>query len=531
MALAAQMTQRRTARYLALGDPAVAEDEDEDLSLQDRPGFQDEDDQMLEEARPPVQGPILSAPPTDDGAPEEAPIGTGNYIPVESDSPYISPDIPFQGGIEKFSPGPMPAPAPRYVGGDTTLPGSLETMRQVAATEPVLTKPKWWQKVAAAGFGAGAGWSNAASRTRNPIDIAKGQEAILHPGYSEQQAEFQSRMAPAEKQVEILGQQVGSELAQQKGQSEAQLKRAQAEAAMAHGAYWTSRSEQERNQWKVDSKTGELYNTITGQVSRKPPTAKDRYETAIALHATPVEAREYALSGKITARATPSKTEWQSYLDANGGDSTKAIAAKQKDEIARAKDSRDPLTDVLRQDMVDRRKQADLEAIGQTKLTSENRITQQREADLRAIDNSPIDDKEKANRISQINGSAARQLQNVQNTYALNARAHGVQAEDWDVGVDGNGNISYAPRPVRQAGTPGATAPVGATRPPAVVAPPPQSPPGVRPVAAAGPTPAGQPHAGAPPTYTEALVRQKAIALGKNPDAAVTAARLAKFIP
>lgn len=72
---------------------------------------------------------------------------------------------------------------------------------------PVKQEPKWWQRLAAAAAGGAAGWSNAAGRSRNPINIGQMDENILYPGYDQKVGEFESRMLPVEKQAELAGQQ------------------------------------------------------------------------------------------------------------------------------------------------------------------------------------------------------------------------------------------------------------------------------------------------------------------------------------
>lgn len=190
------------------------------------------------------------------------------------------------------------APAPQ-----SNYDKAAGNFKDVLAQAPVRPEPKWWQRAAAAGAGALAGYSNAAGRTRNPIDIQSMGNNILAPGYQSKLESWRSRVAPAQAELELAGQQ---QTAQQKAdENKARIAQQEAQTKMEsqHGAYWQSRSEQERNQWKIDPKTGSLYNTITGAVSSRPPTTQDRYDTAIALKATPDEAKYYALNGKLPAPA------------------------------------------------------------------------------------------------------------------------------------------------------------------------------------------------------------------------------------
>jgi hypothetical protein len=84
--------------------------------------------------------------------------------------------------------------------------GALNKLESKYGDYPQMQQPKWWQRLGGAAAGFGAGWSNAASRTRNPIDIAAMQENILHPGYRQKLEEWQSRVTPAQAQAEIEGQ-------------------------------------------------------------------------------------------------------------------------------------------------------------------------------------------------------------------------------------------------------------------------------------------------------------------------------------
>lgn len=177
-------------------------------------------------------------------------------------------------------------------------------LRDVVAQAPVKSEPKWWERVAAGAAGGLAGWTNAAGRSR-PIDIAKVQDNLLAPGYQSKLESWRSRVAPAQAELELESQRVGAQQSAAENAAKIAQQGAETKMQQQHGAYWQSRSEQERNQWKIDPKTGSLYNTITGAVSAKPPTPKDRYDTAVALGATPEEAKFYSLNGKVPLPEKP----------------------------------------------------------------------------------------------------------------------------------------------------------------------------------------------------------------------------------
>lgn len=227
---------------------------------------------------------------SDDGFP--APTASGpSAQPAMDDS---GPGLSWVKSVDPANGKAVTAPAPQ-----SNYDKAAGNFKDVLAQAPVRPEPKWWQRAAAAGAGALAGYSNAASRTRNPIDIQSMGDNILAPGYKSKLESWRSRVAPAQAELELAGQQ---QTAQQKAdENKAKIAEQEAQTKMEsqHGAYWQSRSEQERNQWKIDPKTGSLYNTITGAVTARPPTTQDRYDTAIALKATPDEAKYYALNGKL----------------------------------------------------------------------------------------------------------------------------------------------------------------------------------------------------------------------------------------
>ena len=98
----------------------------------------------------------------------------------------------------------------------TDMAGASAALKAALATAPVKSNPTWWERLAAAGAGGAAGWSNAASRTKHPIDIGAVQENILHPGYQDKLSQWQSRVAPAEAQLQLAGQQVAAQQAAEK---------------------------------------------------------------------------------------------------------------------------------------------------------------------------------------------------------------------------------------------------------------------------------------------------------------------------
>lgn len=360
--------------------------------------------------------------------PQDSPIASVTPI---SDAPdwVVGTDQP-DNTLPFHSPA-MPAPAKRFVGKDRDLQGALETARQVDAQMPVRPVPKLLNRIGAGVLGGAAGWSNAARRAA-PIDIKAVTDPILYPGYDQKLASWQSQQAAAQKQVENFGQQVGAQYASQKAGSEAALKFAQAEAAIKHGDYWERRSEQERNQWKI-APDGSLYNTIDGQRVVAPPSAGAKYKAAMAITGGDKEkSAYYALNGKLPAPTQHNVSEWQSYLDANGGDSTKALAAKNRDDIHKAIASRDPSTAGYRNFEEQTARDAMANKVNKERVDEEQRIHSDMQAKLTQLTTAG-QNADRPRREAQIKAAAAAALTAMQQKYADAIRRGGGTAEDMDV--------------------------------------------------------------------------------------------------
>lgn len=154
-------------------------------------------------------GVMPAAPP---GAPQTG-IDAGMEDMMQSDVP----------------PGALPA-MQRMAGGAGAGPSSGPTMpggpdygklEDIYRQFPQLTKPKWYQRLGGAAAGFGAGWSNAASRTKHPIDIPAMEHNILHPGYDDEVAKWQAQAFPEEKIAGLEGQRQGAWWKNQEMQSRA----------------------------------------------------------------------------------------------------------------------------------------------------------------------------------------------------------------------------------------------------------------------------------------------------------------------
>jgi hypothetical protein len=383
----------------------------------------------------------------------------------------------------------------------------LSRLKEVYGQRPQLPQPKWWQNALGAAAGFGAGWSNAASRTRNPIDIGQLRQNILAPGYSQKLAEWQSRVTPLEQQAQVEG-------AKQEAWWKNQQLQAQTEMMRKHGDYWESRTQLERNQWKIDEKTGILYNTITGERSTPPPTADDRYRTAKALGSPDDEARYYAYNGNLAGYgSTLSPADKPTILPPGAiliGPDHKEIASNPKPD----KDT--SIADELKLARLEEQQNRASDRIESTKAAQEQTILQDRHADVAKLltaagvstEGELWADPTNAEKLKAINRRYAPRLQTMQNQYAASIRNRGGAAPGYDVNPD---TLQAVPRG-------------GGTTQPPTTAP-------AAPAPRAAPASQAAPGKSAAPSYTEAQVRAAAVAKHKDPDAAVRIARERKLIP
>jgi hypothetical protein len=123
---------------------------------------------------------------------------------------------------------------------DTGLPSYPDAAKAVAKLYnqfPQRQAPNWLERVAASALGAAAGYSNAARRSA-PIDIKSATEPILYPGYDQKVAQWQSQLIPAEKNLEVAGQQAALGLKSQQIGAESLVKGSQAYMYQQRGDYY-----------------------------------------------------------------------------------------------------------------------------------------------------------------------------------------------------------------------------------------------------------------------------------------------------
>lgn len=370
------------------------------------------------------------------------------------------------------SSGPPMPPGPDY--------GKLE---QIYRDYPQLTKPKWYQRLGGAAVGFGAGWSNAASRTKHPIDIAAAEHNILHPGYDDEVAQWQAHAMPEEKIAGLEG-------SRQQAWWKNQELQARADMEKQHGAYWAHRAQVEQNQWKIDPKSGVIYNTITGERSARPETAQDRFDVAIALGSTKDEARRYALQEKGSAASDFTNVPPGSsvYDRANN----KVVYTNPNRPVKET----DPLVEQLRQGQLNAQQDRATDTVSNAKASDEDKIFKERQTEVAKLvaiagvntEKELWNDATSAEQLKQINRKYAPRLQNVQTRYEAGVERNGGTPDRYTVNPD---TLEFVPR--------------GGS--------------------------AAAPHGAAAPTYTEAEVRRRAVLAGRDPEAAVKAARQSKLIP
>lgn len=242
------MVNSAMRRYLAEGDPYSAFDDNGVYTL---PELRDQAEIDEETARNPRfqvvnQLQQIPAPDVDDQDTQPGFSINDQGEPITGqDSPYLrepdSGDDAVAQAMSGMNPGHTTVPPPSVpqsrqrsvIDSQYGIPDALQkAFTPQSATNPggypVRPAPKWWEKLAAAGVGGLAGWSNAASRTRNPIDIAKSTEAILYPGYDSKLAQWQSRVMPAQQMVEaqLKQEQIGAQAEYRKAQAQERLARA-----------------------------------------------------------------------------------------------------------------------------------------------------------------------------------------------------------------------------------------------------------------------------------------------------------------
>lgn len=147
---------------------------------------------------------------------------------------------------------PPSAPAPPQVEEPEEQPGinpeyakAIDNMKALYAERPVQEPAHWWQRAIAGGLGALAGASNAAGRTKHPIDVTSATQNILHPGYQEKLQNWQGQQAQAQGPLDL-------EAARQNAELKAQQIAGQAESRNASAEWRRELANPHHNQQQLD---------------------------------------------------------------------------------------------------------------------------------------------------------------------------------------------------------------------------------------------------------------------------------------
>ena len=320
-------------RYLADGDVAVADPDEEELEDDDSGGPADAgtdpwNNQQMGE--PFAQGPgapiyppssYLSAPDKGPLAPDDVPPAVQlPPMPGGQRIPSTIPPAPKPGFLQRMvqiatqHPGETPQAAPSN-GTIPAYPDALKGLAKIYDQYPQRKAPNWLERVAAGALGAAAGYSNAAKRAA-PIDIQKSTEGILYPGYEGKLAAWQSRVVPAQQAVQLAGEQVAAQRAAELNAANVGLKNAQTQMNLERGQYYVG-----QNGRGMVQVTPAMEQATGGKIKAGTVVPSATVDTALndAIKANP----STALSQKVAQlkQLFPNKTDdeiWQAVVNPTG---------------------------------------------------------------------------------------------------------------------------------------------------------------------------------------------------------------------
>jgi hypothetical protein len=324
-----------------------------------------------------------------------------------------------------------------------------DQLRAAIATAPQATSPKWWQRAAGAAAGFGAGWSNAAGRTRNPIDIGAMQENILNPGYRQKLEQWQSRVGPLQQIAGLDQSQVEQERRTRQTDIQEEWNKARAEGEHQRGLMWAARA-RAYDQGKIGGKaaaptTQDLLNNVA------------EIEKSLGRKLDPWEVEYYVLNKGSMSGFGPTLANQQ-----GKGDSPFNLAPGQKRYDAAGKviaENNDPrpvdpaaqLSRLLQQQALEQRMaeahQKMFLGIQGTKDATEDKIRKERETLLKPVLSKYLRSSEKElydikdpvrkaaalAALQGVNQTVANRLQSAQDSYARAIREAGGSADDFDI--------------------------------------------------------------------------------------------------
>lgn len=301
--------------------------------------------------RPYIMGPRTGRVHLDEGDPPQAPWWQ-NYDPING-APPDQPPPP----IPRSAP---PSPEPNEIGLSPEYNQAYSDVKAVLPGRPVLTEPHWWQKAIAGGLGGLAGWSNAASRTRHPIDIGAMTQAVEHPGYQERLQDWQSQVAALQGPMNLEAQRQNAALKAEQIAAQAEGRRGTAEwrKALADPHHGMQQIRPEDAPWIVPDKNGEVWvdKSTSTQFARpvKQPVDRGQQVTdpdiAATLGVKPgdfVDRDLYKTAITVMHQKPTNPTIASLYQAAASGDqeAARAVQMYQQDQIKKALQTRRPTVD------------------------------------------------------------------------------------------------------------------------------------------------------------------------------------------
>lgn len=401
---------------------------------------------------PPVAPPV-DLPAQDDRLPEPIPAAD---LPPSTDPVGMEEEPPEEKSIEqemlderKANPH-MDEPAGGLSGGPMggQRPGQNNAIDDLEAQYryyPEKHEPKWWQRAAGAAAGFGAGWSNAASRTRHPIDIGAMEQNILYPGNRSKLEQWTSKTIPQTAIVNIEAAKAKQQIAQQKQNSEDAYQQSQGDLNRARGDYYRGVG---RN--AMVPVTDEMVAQSGGLLKKGQQISQQSFEEMLKIGAGKYEkpgAKQFipigpnglydSMKGEVIG-GVPKDTnpnEWGLYLKAAGGNEAKAIANWRQDKMAIAQGSRDPNVGEMRRESQQEHFAMDSNAIDARKLSEEGQAHAAYRMEV-AAGTDP----------AQAQGHLQATLQGIQDNYARTIRNRGGSATDQEVVPSPGGGFQYRPR-------------------------------------------------------------------------------------
>lgn len=407
----------------------------------------------------------LSAPPARSFA------GPGAHLALSGETvPSIPPDL-FSQDWRNAAPTATPKPAGVSRGGASApvsaedlpegLTGAYGDVLEQYKNYPTMQQPKWWQRGLGAAAGFGAGWSNAAGRTRHPIDIGAMQQNVLHPGYNEQVAEWRAQMVPLQAKADIEAQKQNAALKMEQIAGQ----RAQREAT----ADWRKHlADPHYGKTQISPKLAQEYDLMPEKdgtywvdkvdYSRMVTNAKQQANPR-PVNVAPGGTLVDATSGKVIYQAAPKQPNAPGgiiglYLQKHNGDYAAALDNYNRDRIQdhiAMRAPSDPNTVLMREQLMEDRRNKDVEGVGQWKDVEERKLMQDRQrAIAQALGTSPgvplpteeeiwkqgAANPQALEKLKAINRQFAPRMQAIQNEFVNRARNRGIQADRYQINPD-----------------------------------------------------------------------------------------------